>query len=191
MTASSARGVLSGVIAGAGAWAAHTLSGGEVAPFAGLVALTLSVALGPVLVRTSRDRAVDPLRVAALMLLAQGVWHVVFMISGATAHGHGAAAAHGAAPETLATGPMLGAHLLVAAIGTAAAVGLDRSLAKAAARVAATLLPRPLMRTWRPLTPATPAPVMAEDPTPLETARFLTVRVLRGPPSLAVSALRG
>ena len=86
---------------------------------------------------------------------------------------------------------MLGAHLLIAAIGTAAAVGLDRALLKAAARVAATLLPRPLVRTWRPITPTTPAPVMTEDLTPLETARFLTVRVLRGPPVLAVSALRG
>ena len=86
MVASSARGVLSGVIAGAGAWAAHTLSGGEVTPLAGLVALTLSVALGPLLSRTSRDRAVDPLRVAALMLLAQGVWHLVFMLSAGSAH---------------------------------------------------------------------------------------------------------
>ena len=197
MVASSARGVLSGVIAGGGAWAAHTLSGGEVTPLAGLVALTLSVALGPLLARTSQDRTVAPLRVGALMLLAQGVWHVVFMVSagsavgGATAHGHGTAATLDATADTLATGAMLGAHLVIAAIGTAAAVGLDRALLKAAARGAATLLPRPLVRTWRPVAPLTPAPVMTEDLTPLATARFLTVRVLRGPPPLAVSALRG
>ncbi len=198
MVASSARGVLSGVIAGAGAGAAHTLSGGVVTPLAGLVALTLSVALGPLLARTSRGRTVDPLRVAALMLLAQGVWHLVFMVSaaastGSAAHGHGAAATHvtGAAASTLATGFMLGAHLLIAAVGTAAAVGLDRSLVKAVARLASTLLPRPLVRTWRPLTPTVPAPVSTEDRPPLETARFLTVRVLRGPPVLAVPALRG
>lgn len=207
MMASGARGVLSGVIAGAGAWAAHTLSGGEVTPLAGLVALTLSVALGPLLLipaagRSTRERlrAVDPLRVAALMLLAQGVWHLVFMVSAgvggatdSTAHGNGAASAHvtGTAAGTLATGPMLGAHLLITVIGVAAAVGLDRSLVKAVARLASTLLPRPLVRTWRPLTPTVPAPVLTDDLPPLQTARFLTVRVLRGPPLLAVSARRG
>ena len=49
---------------------------------------------------------------------------------------------------------MLAAHLIVAVLGTAVAVGLDRSLVKAAARLAATLLPRPLVRAWRPVTPA-------------------------------------
>ena len=93
MVASSARSVLSGVIAGAGAWAAHTLSGGEVTPLAGLLALTLSVALGPLLLAPAPGRStvpgVDPLRAAALMLLAQVVWHLVFMVSGP---GHGATA---------------------------------------------------------------------------------------------------
>ena len=204
MVASGARSVLTGVIAGAGAGVAHTLSGGEVTPAAGLIALTLSLALGPLLVRTSSGRTVDPLRVGAVMLLAQGVWHVVFMAgAGTSGAGHGAhhttaqLASSAGTTGSAATAPvlltlaMLAAHLLVAALGTAVAVGLDRSLVRATARVAAALLPRPLVLTRRPATPAVPGPVITEALDLTATARLLVVRVLRGPPAPALSALPG
>ena len=220
MAASATRGVLSGVVAGAGAWVAHTVSGGAVAPLAGLVALVLSVALGPLLLSApGRVDPVGPRRTAGLMLLAQGVWHLVFLASGDPSHAHGAhaAAGHasalapaatthagmGPAPATSVTSaaadavglagslPMLGTHLLIAAAATAVAVGLDRSVLRALARIAASLLPRPLTPRFALRAPATPAPVVAENPVLLATARFLVVRFLRGPPAATLSALRG
>ncbi len=202
MTGSAARGVLSGAVAGVGAWVAHSVSGGEVTPLAGLVAFVVSVALGPVLLAqggassrapsrrtpgtgtpTSRvgpagpvaPRTADPLRVAALTLLSQGVWHLVFMVGAP-------------APATTSTGAdhavlMLGAHLLAGVAATAVAVGLDRSLVQAAVRVAAALLPRPVVALAPILVPTRPAPVRSAAPAPLASARLLLTRVLRGPPA--------
>ena len=185
MRGSAARGVLSGVVAGAGAWVAHSVSGGEVTPLAGLVAFALSVALGPLLLapsRTSsrapqRGAAVDPLRVAALTLLSQGVWHLVFMV------GAPAPAPSGTEHTVL----MLAAHLVAAVAATGVAVGLDRALVQAAVRVAATLLPRPIVAVPALPVPTRPAPVRTSAPPPLTSARLLLTRVLRGPPAGALS----
>jgi hypothetical protein len=211
MRGSAARGVLSGVVAGAGAWVAHTLSGGEVTPLAGLVAFALSVALGPVLLapRTSprgrrapspRGRrapgtgrqhgapaaapmAADPLRVAALMLLAQGVWHLVFMV-GAPAPGSASTSPAGAEH----TAVMLAAHAVAAVAALAVAVGLDRALVRAVLRLAATLLPRPVVEATPLPLPTRPAPARTAAPPPLTSARLLLTRVLRGPPAGVPSA---
>ncbi|QIK67998.1 hypothetical protein G7072_18090 [Nocardioides sp. HDW12B] len=195
MRGSAARGVLSGAVAGAGAWVAHTVSGGEVTPTAGLVALALALALGPLLLAPSRtsprspERAAapaDPLRVAALMLATQGVWHLVFMVGAAPAAALPAntPAATSAGPEHTAL--MLAAHLLVAFAATTVAVGLDQALVQAAVRVTAALLPRPVVDVTPLPVPNRPAPVRTAAPPPLTSARLLLTRVLRGPPTGAL-----
>lgn len=192
MRGSAARGVLSGAVAGAGAWVAHTVSGGEVTPLAGLVAFALSVALGPLLLAPARtshrspERAAapaDPLRVAALMLLTQGVWHLVFMVGAAPVPATVPAATPAGAEHTAL---MLAAHLIAAVAATVVAVRLDRELVQAAARVAVALLPRPVVDVTPLPVPNRPAPVRTAAPPPLTSARLLLTRVLRGPPTGAL-----
>lgn len=196
MRGSAARGVLSGAVAGVGAWVAHDLVGGEVTPLAGSLVLALSVALGPVLLVPSRTSSrapgcpardatgVDPLRVAALALLSQGVWHLGFML---TAPPPGAALPTTAGPDHAVL--MLATHLLVAFVATTVAVGLDRALVRTAVRLAATLLPRPVVAVTTLPVPTRQAPVRAAVPPPLASARLLT-RALRGPPAGVRSASR-
>jgi hypothetical protein len=174
----AARGALSGVIAGAGAWTAHALSGGDVAPLAGTAVLLASVAAGRFLAVGG-----DPRRTVALALGAQGLWHLVFM---ASTHAAGPAPGSSDGDATLT---MLGAHGLVAALSAALAVGLDRALVSATARLAATLVPRLIVRVWRAVVVETPSPLSTEPVGPRPTAPFLVVRVLRGPPLPTTSAL--
>jgi hypothetical protein len=185
---SAARGVLSGAIAGAGACAAHVASGGDVTAVAGVLAFLLSIVLGHLLARDG-----DTLRIAALALGAQSVWHLVFVVTAPVSPavsgdptGHGAPGAHAADEVSVLT--MLGAHLLMAALSAGVAIGLDRTLVGAALRVASALVPRPIIRSWQPVTPWTPAPVATEPCGLGDTATFLVVRVLRGPPPRTASA---
>jgi hypothetical protein len=184
----AARGVLSGAIAGAGAFAAHVVSGGDVTAVAGGLAFALSLALGRLLASGG-----DPLRIAGLALGAQSVWHLVFVVTtpvsptaSAAPTGHGAHAAHGA--DDVSTLSMLAAHALTAALSAGVAIGLDRTLTGAALRVASALVPRPIIRSWQPGTPWTPAPVATEPRGLDDTATFHVVRVLRGPPPPTASA---
>lgn len=193
------RGVLSGAVAGVGGWVAHASSGGAVTPAAGLVALGLSVLLGPLVVSAGRAAScrtgprhgraaalpVDPLRVAALALLAQVVWHTVFTVAapdGVTTTGTAPTAAH--PPLVL----MAATHLLAGLLATAVAVRLDRSLLDAVARLASVVLPRALVPALDLPRPTRPRPACAEAPRRLESARLLLTRVLRGPPAGASSA---
>jgi hypothetical protein len=181
------RGVLSGAIAGTGACAAHVVSGGDVTAVAGGLAFVLSLALGRLLASGG-----DPLRIAGLALGVQSVWHLVFVLTApASTTASPAPTGHGAHADDVATLTMLAAHLLMAALSAGVAIGLDRTLAGVAARVASALVPRPIVRSWRPATPWTPAPVATEPRGPGDTATFLVVRVLRGPPRRAASALCG
>jgi hypothetical protein len=184
---SAVRGALSGLIAGAGAWTAHALFGGVVAPLAGTVALVVSVGLGRLVAADG-----DPRRVAALALAAQSLWHLVFMGSTHLSPAAPAAPAGPAQPgdgAVLAMIAMLAAHLLVAAASAGLAIGLDRALVSAAVRIAASLVPRLVLRCRPAHLPWAPAPVMSEPVPPHRTDHFLVVRILRGPPRALASAL--
>lgn len=186
----AARGVLSGAIAGAGAGAAHVASGGEVTAGAGAVAFALSLALGRLLAQGG-----DPLRIMGLAIGAQSVWHLVFVstapVSPAASGGHGAHSHGHHAADEVSTLTMLGAHLLMAGLSTGVAIGLDRTLLDAGLRLASVLVPRAILRRWRPALPWKPAPVATETRALGRTTTFLVVRVLRGPPRRAASALTG
>lgn len=109
------RGVSAGLVCALGATGAHLWAGGEVAAPAVAVVVLVCVALGATVVRAERD----PARTLAVALVAQVVWHAVWVL-GSTPD---PAAAGGGA------GAMLLTHLLAALVTTVVSLGLERELA--------------------------------------------------------------
>lgn len=146
---------------------AHVTAGGDVTALAALATLVLSVGLAPLLL----DRTVDPARTLALSLVAQVVWHAVFMASA----GHGAMAHH------VDTTTMAVHHLVAAAVAAAVAAGCERTLADALDWLVGVAVPRPLRAAALPvrarLMPAYAALVRVPDRGPHDPAR-----PLRAPP---------
>lgn len=149
-----------GVSGVAGTWA-HLLSGGETpAPVAAIV-------LGLILIGTARalsGRRLDSASLAAIVLLGQGLAHVVLHIGSAAGTGRTPFWGDGAAAMTLG-------HLLVAGLALAVARRTEQALLELAAER--------LHRLPRLLTPvALDAPA---DPSPAARTRAPEGRTARGP----------
>lgn len=164
-----------GVSGVAGTWA-HLLSGGETpAPAA-------AIALGLILIGTARalsGRRLDSTTLAAVVLLGQGLAHVVLHVGSSAGTGRTPFWGDGAASMTLG-------HLLVAGLALAVAHRTERALLELAAE-RLHRLPR-LLTPVVPLSPASPLlPAPATAPRPAGHRR---VDGARAPPvSTRVPAL--
>lgn len=124
--ATALRGVLAGAVCAVGAMGAHVLGGGTVTPVAAVLATGVSVLLGPKVLALR----VDVAHTFALSLIAQGVWHTLFMVGGGPM-------SHRAS----ATGMAL-QHLLATALATLVAVRAEQTLVTALDWLLGLVVPR-------------------------------------------------
>jgi hypothetical protein len=161
------RVVVAGLVCGLGAMVAHASAGGTSPAAAALVLLPASVAVCALLVRRSGDAAA----LGAAAILTQLGWHAVL-------HAWGGDAASGSG-----VGPMLLAHLTVAAATVAIVLRAERALVDLARDLwQRTRVPAPLLV---PAYAAASAPAAGEDQA---TGHWRgSPAVQRGPPAGAAS----
>lgn len=181
------RGVLVGLLGGAGAYAAHQLAGGHAAGTVGVIVTLLAVGIGVAMSR----RQIGLVAALGLALGAQGVSHLLMTGSGSSAmmmgqpgsvdHVHHAHEMLGARASGSGLSMLL-AHAAVALVTALAIRGADRAVLDVLRTLVGWFLPR----TWLPVAPLARArfPHVTDARLLPHALRVVTPLSRRGPPVL-------